>query len=38
VATDNRGALSLYHACGFRETTSYDYHHLPLDHPPNDGG
>ena len=26
VATENPSALSVYEACGFRETTIYDYH------------
>ncbi len=30
VATENRHALSLYQACGFRETGSYDYYALSV--------
>ena len=30
VATENRNALSLYQACGFRETGSYDYYALAV--------
>ncbi len=30
VATENRNALSLYQACGFRETGSYDYYALSV--------
>ena len=28
VATDNRAALGLYHACGFRQISAYAYFHL----------
>jgi ribosomal protein S18 acetylase RimI-like enzyme len=28
VATDNRAALGLYHACGFRQVSAYAYFHL----------
>ncbi|MGH2403565.1 MAG: GNAT family N-acetyltransferase [bacterium] len=28
VATENRGALTLYRSCGFREVTSYGYYQL----------
>ena len=30
VATNNPQALSLYQSCGFRDTTVYDYHAVPL--------
>ena len=30
VATENPSALSIYKACGFRETTVYDYHDVSL--------
>lgn len=30
VETENSQALSLYHACGFRETMVYEYSHAPL--------
>jgi ribosomal protein S18 acetylase RimI-like enzyme len=33
VATDNRHALSLYRACGFRETRAYGYYRLTLPPP-----
>jgi ribosomal protein S18 acetylase RimI-like enzyme len=29
VETDNAQALTLYHACGFRQTMVYDYSHVP---------
>lgn len=29
VDTDNIQALSLYHSCGFQETSSYDYYRFP---------
>lgn len=28
VQADNRSALSLYHACGFRETTTYGFYRV----------
>jgi ribosomal protein S18 acetylase RimI-like enzyme len=30
VATDNRAALRLYEACGFRQIAAYAYFHLPF--------
>ena len=38
VATDNQRALSLYHACGFREISAYAYYHLALAPQPAAGG
>lgn len=30
VVTENRGALAVYHACGFRETTTYGFYQIDL--------
>lgn len=33
VRVDNRGALALYHACGFEEVSTYNYYQLPVEPP-----
>ena len=37
VMTDNDRALSLYHSCGFRETSAYAYYHLAIAHQHDPG-
>jgi ribosomal protein S18 acetylase RimI-like enzyme len=38
VATSNRQALSLYQKRGFRETTVYDCHVVPVSETPHKAG